>query len=61
MAIIDRDTETALDAARDRYGRTINHDAAAAARTRRTQAALAPAAASTVCLRPGTPGPGATW
>ncbi|MFF5438858.1 hypothetical protein [Streptomyces achromogenes] len=41
MAVIDRETETALDAARDRYGRTVHHDAATAARARRTQAALA--------------------
>ncbi|MER6566970.1 hypothetical protein ABT288_12425 [Streptomyces sp. NPDC001093] len=41
MAVIDRETETALDATRDRYGRTVHHGASAAARGRRTQAALA--------------------
>ncbi|AKN73724.1 hypothetical protein QR97_31885 [Streptomyces sp. PBH53] len=41
MAVIDRETETALDAARDRYGRTVHHSAATAARARRTQAVLA--------------------
>ncbi|MEU3529097.1 hypothetical protein AB0E62_35465 [Streptomyces sp. NPDC038707] len=41
MAVIDRETDTALDATRDRYGRTVHHDAATAARARRTQAALA--------------------
>ncbi|MFG2707381.1 hypothetical protein [Streptomyces sp. NPDC048386] len=40
MAVIDRETETALDTARDRYGRTVHHHAAAAARARRNQAAL---------------------
>ncbi|MFD5583269.1 hypothetical protein ACFWII_05605 [Streptomyces sp. NPDC127063] len=40
MAVIDRETETALDATRDRYGRTVHHGASAAARGRRTQAAL---------------------
>ncbi|MEV6807772.1 hypothetical protein [Streptomyces sp. NPDC051132] len=41
MAVIDRETETALDATRDRYGRTVHHDAATAARARRTQVAFA--------------------
>ncbi|MFF4714442.1 hypothetical protein ACFY2V_24010 [Streptomyces eurythermus] len=41
MAVIDRESETALDATQDRYGRTVHHDAATAARARRTQAALA--------------------
>ncbi|MFF5537833.1 hypothetical protein ACFY71_36130 [Streptomyces cinerochromogenes] len=41
MAVIDRETETALDATRDRYGRTVHHGASATARGRRTQAALA--------------------
>lgn len=41
MAVIDRETESALDAARDRYGRTVHHRASATARDRRTQAALA--------------------
>ncbi|WP_411140977.1 hypothetical protein [Streptomyces sp. x-80] len=41
MALLDRETETALDAVRDRYGRTVRPQEAAAIRTRRTQAALA--------------------
>ncbi|MEU9246972.1 hypothetical protein [Streptomyces sp. NPDC048385] len=40
MAVIDRETETALDTTRDRHGRTVHHHAAAAARARRNQAAL---------------------
>ncbi|MFG3038075.1 hypothetical protein ACGFYZ_14310 [Streptomyces sp. NPDC048330] len=40
MAVINRETETALDTVRDRYGRTIHHDAAAATRARRNQAAV---------------------
>lgn len=39
MGVIARETETALDATRDRYGRTIHHHAAAAALARRNQAA----------------------
>ncbi|MFE0087664.1 hypothetical protein [Streptomyces sp. NPDC058991] len=39
MAVIDRAAEAALDATRDRYGRTVQHDAAAA-RARRNQAAV---------------------
>ncbi|MFF6772785.1 hypothetical protein ACFY8W_04395 [Streptomyces sp. NPDC012637] len=39
MAVIDREMETALGTVRDRYGRTVHPDAAAAARTRRNQAA----------------------
>ncbi|KUM99908.1 hypothetical protein AQI95_35925 [Streptomyces yokosukanensis] len=41
MGVIDRETQTAFDAARDRYGRTVHHHAEAAARARRNQAALA--------------------
>ncbi|MER6031538.1 hypothetical protein [Streptomyces sp. NPDC001851] len=41
MAVIDRETETALDATRDRYGRTVHLGASATARGRRTRAALA--------------------
>jgi hypothetical protein len=41
MAVIDRETEPALDATRDRYGRTVQHHAAAAARSRRNHAAVA--------------------
>ncbi|BCM71259.1 hypothetical protein EASAB2608_06593 [Streptomyces sp. EAS-AB2608] len=41
MAVIDSESQPALDATRDRYGRTVHHDAATAARARRTQAALA--------------------
>ncbi|MBT2509201.1 hypothetical protein J7I98_25620 [Streptomyces sp. ISL-98] len=40
MAIIDRETEMALDTTQDRYGRTVHHDAAAAAHARRNQAAV---------------------
>ncbi|MGW2046207.1 hypothetical protein ACWCPF_13630 [Streptomyces sp. NPDC001858] len=39
MIDVGREAETALDSARDRYGRTVHH-AAAAARARRDQAAL---------------------
>ncbi|MFK0136633.1 hypothetical protein [Streptomyces murinus] len=41
MAVIDHETQTALDAASDRYGRITDRPAAAAARYRRTQAVLA--------------------
>lgn len=40
MAVIDRETEVALDLTRDRYGRTVHADAAAAARAHRDKAAL---------------------
>lgn len=40
MAVLDLKTETALDTARDRYGRTVNHQAADSARASRTRAAL---------------------
>ncbi|WP_257234173.1 hypothetical protein [Streptomyces sp. JV178] len=40
MMRIGREVETALDATRDRHGRTVHHDAAAAARAHRDQAAL---------------------
>ncbi|WP_409000233.1 hypothetical protein [Streptomyces ipomoeae] len=40
MMHIGREAETALDATRDRHGRTIHHDAAAAARAHRNQTAL---------------------
>ncbi|MGA5200584.1 hypothetical protein [Streptomyces variegatus] len=40
MAVIDRETETALDMTRDRYGRTVHADAAAAARAHRDKAAV---------------------
>jgi hypothetical protein len=40
MSVIDRETETALDMTRDRYGRTVHPDAAAAALARRDQAAM---------------------
>jgi hypothetical protein len=40
MAVIDREVETVLDTARDRYGRTVHHQAAAAARAHRNRAAL---------------------
>lgn len=40
MAVIDRETETALDTVRDRYGRTVHHHAAAAARARRNRVAV---------------------
>ncbi|MFF2567288.1 hypothetical protein [Streptomyces sp. NPDC058084] len=49
MAVIGRETETALDTVRDRCGRTIHHDAAAAARARRNQAAVETYA---TCLAP---------
>ncbi|GAA4781984.1 hypothetical protein [Streptomyces ziwulingensis] len=41
MAVIDRETEAALDMTRDRYGRTVHAGAAAAARAHRDQAAVA--------------------
>ncbi|MEV6513928.1 hypothetical protein AB0M61_48520 [Streptomyces sp. NPDC051642] len=40
MAVIDRKTETALDMTRDRYGRTVHANAAAAARAHRDKAAV---------------------
>ncbi|MFI0776182.1 hypothetical protein [Streptomyces sp. NPDC021212] len=40
MAVIDHETETALDMTRDRYGRTLHTDAAAAARAHRDKAAV---------------------
>ncbi|MER0445788.1 hypothetical protein ABR738_14660 [Streptomyces sp. Edi4] len=40
MAVIDSETETALDITRDRYGRTVHPGAAAAARGQRNQAAV---------------------
>ncbi|WP_338676807.1 hypothetical protein V1460_30435 [Streptomyces sp. SCSIO 30461] len=40
MAVIDRETESALDLTRDRYGRTVHADAAAAARAHRSKAAV---------------------
>jgi hypothetical protein len=40
MAVIERETETALDMTRDRYGRTVHADAAADARARRDKAAV---------------------
>ncbi|WP_445527420.1 hypothetical protein [Streptomyces cyslabdanicus] len=40
MAVIDRETETALDLTRDRYGRTVHAGAAAAARAHRDTAAV---------------------
>ncbi|AXG80765.1 hypothetical protein [Streptomyces paludis] len=40
MAVIDRETEVALDMTRDRYGRTVHADAAAAAQARRGEAAV---------------------
>ncbi|KOG67276.1 MULTISPECIES: hypothetical protein [Streptomyces] len=40
MAAIDREAEAALDTARDRYGRTVHHQVAAAARARRNHAAV---------------------
>jgi hypothetical protein len=39
MAVIDRETQTALDTTQDHYGRTVHHHAAAAARARRNAAA----------------------
>ncbi|MFE6164485.1 hypothetical protein ACFQ7F_36855 [Streptomyces sp. NPDC056486] len=40
MAVIDRETEVALDLTRDRYGRTLHANAAAVARAHRDQAAV---------------------
>ncbi|MFF7050104.1 hypothetical protein ACFY94_17265 [Streptomyces griseorubiginosus] len=40
MAVIDRETEAALDTTRDRYGRTVHAGAAAAARAHRDKAAV---------------------
>ncbi|MEW2620884.1 hypothetical protein [Streptomyces sp. NPDC048106] len=40
MAVIDCETETALDMTRDRYGRTVHAGAAAAARAHRDKAAV---------------------
>ncbi|MEV7242815.1 hypothetical protein AB0N92_16410 [Streptomyces sp. NPDC093248] len=40
MAVIDRETEVALDLTRDRFGRTVHPDAAAAARAHRDKAAV---------------------
>ncbi|MFB6601338.1 hypothetical protein ACFCXR_15605 [Streptomyces noursei] len=40
MADIDRDAQTALDLARDRYGRTVHHQAESTARAHRNSAAL---------------------
>ncbi|MFF4969925.1 hypothetical protein [Streptomyces sp. NPDC001037] len=40
MAVIDRETEAALDMTRDRYGRTVHAGAAAAARAHRDKAAV---------------------
>ncbi|MFD4479421.1 hypothetical protein ACFWPU_25350 [Streptomyces sp. NPDC058471] len=40
MSVIDLRAETALDLARDRYGRTVHEGAAAAARAHRDQAAV---------------------
>ncbi|MFJ6752178.1 hypothetical protein ACIQNI_28945 [Streptomyces sp. NPDC091266] len=40
MTVIDRETETALDMTRDRYGRTVHPSAAAAARAHRDKAAV---------------------
>ncbi|MFH9957434.1 hypothetical protein ACH4OX_24925 [Streptomyces roseolus] len=40
MAVIDRETETALDMTRDRYGRTVHPDAAADVRAHRDKAAV---------------------
>ncbi|MGW0767835.1 hypothetical protein [Streptomyces sp. NPDC002676] len=40
LAVIDRETEAALDRTRDRYGRTVNAGAAAAARAHRDKAAV---------------------
>ncbi|KOT61535.1 MULTISPECIES: hypothetical protein [Streptomyces] len=47
MAALDRETEAALDTARDRYGRTVHHQGAAAARARRNHEAID---AYTTCL-----------
>lgn len=40
MAVIDRESEAALDMTRDRYGRTVHAGAAAAARAHRDKAAV---------------------
>ncbi|MER7407868.1 hypothetical protein ABT373_36705 [Streptomyces sp. NPDC000070] len=40
MAVIDRESEVALDMTCDRYGRTVHADAAAAARAHRNRAAV---------------------
>ncbi|WP_329371189.1 hypothetical protein [Streptomyces sp. NBC_01483] len=40
MTVIDRETETALDTTRDRYGRTVHEGAAAAARAHRDKTAI---------------------
>ncbi|MEQ4608434.1 hypothetical protein [Streptomyces bacillaris] len=40
MAVIDRETETALDMTRDRYGRTVHPDAAADVRAHRDKATV---------------------
>ncbi|MCZ4101809.1 hypothetical protein O3W51_37200 [Streptomyces sp. H39-C1] len=40
MAVIDSGTQTALDITRDRYGRTVNPDAAAAALAHRNRSAV---------------------
>ncbi|WP_411574838.1 hypothetical protein [Streptomyces fradiae] len=40
MAVIDRETQTALDMTRDRYGRTVHPDAAADVRAHRNRAAV---------------------
>ncbi|MEU9189231.1 hypothetical protein AB0D14_32745 [Streptomyces sp. NPDC048484] len=40
MAVIDRESETALDLTRDRYGRTVHAGAAAAARAHRDKTAV---------------------
>ncbi|OKI09416.1 hypothetical protein A6A06_01535 [Streptomyces sp. CB02923] len=40
MAALDRETEAALDTARDRYGHTVHHQVAAAARARRNHTAV---------------------
>ena len=40
MAVIDCETEAALDMTRDRHGRTVNAEAAATARAHRDKAAV---------------------
>ncbi|MFI8836140.1 hypothetical protein ACIGPN_34960 [Streptomyces afghaniensis] len=40
MAVIDSETEAALDMTRDRYGRAVHAGAAAAARAHRDKAAM---------------------
>lgn len=40
MAVIDRETESALDMTRDRYGRIVHASSAAAARAHRDKAAV---------------------